>query len=258
MNPTRKNNSAQQHEIDRLLSIIEALSGTPHKDGYFTVVIPGAPSSKSITSRGDSEAEELRVTSAHLACQAEKHFEGNVAMACIFYRPNHQRIDVDNMIKHVSDAATHVLWEDDSQCTAAAGIVEYDADFPRTVVIFAEHESSLLRGDAATYPCVICKSPISSRMNAGRTKTCSTRCSTKLKGYIPLDEPIPCSHCGELFIRVSQYRKLCSPKCRQDSLRGKRRAKAKEKSKCQDCNKQLNHTRGGRCRDCWRESLKKR
>jgi predicted amidophosphoribosyltransferase len=55
-----------------------------------------------------------------------------------------------------------------------------------------------------------------------------------------------------MFRPVSQYRRLCSPECRQDSLRDRRKRQAKPFSKCSDCGKELSHRRGGRCRECWR------
>lgn len=72
-------------------------------------------------------------------------FTGNVGLVCLFFRPDRQRIDVDNLLKHVCDAANGVLWVDDTQCTAIAGVIGLDRDDPRTVIAVGVHESTMIR-----------------------------------------------------------------------------------------------------------------
>lgn len=111
-------------------------------------VIPGKPwakgrprhntrTNKTFTSKADLEAEER--TAWALRAGIRYKYRGNVAMACVFYLPSLHRIDYDNMLKHVCDAANHVIYDDDSQVTAGLGVVALDRDNPRTVVILGEH-----------------------------------------------------------------------------------------------------------------------
>jgi Holliday junction resolvase RusA-like endonuclease len=116
--------------------------------------LPGVPHSKTrpkflrqghaYQDPADRAAEQ--VTGLRLRRAIPRKYPGNVGLACIFYRPNRQRIDTDNLLKHVMDAAQGILWDDDSQCTLLLGILEYDRYRPRTVVIVGEHASSMARG----------------------------------------------------------------------------------------------------------------
>lgn len=106
--------------------------------------------------------------------EAWEPFTGNVAVCCIFVRANAQRIDVDNMLKLVLDAATRAkLWADDSQVTAIAGLIEHDPYDPRTIVAMAPHRSTLARGEDSWPTCPTC----GNRFNGdGRRKFCSREC----------------------------------------------------------------------------------
>lgn len=69
----------------------------------------------------------------------------NVAVACVFYRPNRQPIDVDNLTKLVLDAGTKAgLWHDDRQVTAQLALLEYDPARPRTEVWFGEPKATTM------------------------------------------------------------------------------------------------------------------
>ena len=219
--------------------------------------IPGAPWSKSRPrfSRGrtyqpgeDRDAEER--TKKHMREVFDAPLTGNVGIGCIFFRPNRQRIDADNLIKHVCDSANGVIWNDDSQCTAVMGFIELDAENPRTVVVVGTHISTLKRGSDAFNVCVVCDAHIPLDGSRGHLpKTCSNECLRVLRGN--LIEPIPCGHCGEPFRRRTTAQKFCSQGCNGDARRDRTRAAAKPRSQCIDCGQELAHTRGGRCRPCW-------
>lgn len=101
---------------------------------------------------------------------------GNVALAAMFVRGNRQRIDVDNMLKLVGDACTRAeIWEDDSQVTGMAGLVELDRTQPRTILALAEHESTMLRGSAHWPICVTCGEKFNPA-GRKRPKFCSREC----------------------------------------------------------------------------------
>jgi Holliday junction resolvase RusA-like endonuclease len=118
--------------------------------------IEGDPWSKSrprFTTRGttyqprdDREAEQLLAWRLKASGKAA-FFQGNVMLACRFYRASAQRIDADNLLKHVCDSANGVLWKDDSQVTLIIGEVQHDTVRPRTIMLAGNHESTLRRGD---------------------------------------------------------------------------------------------------------------
>jgi Holliday junction resolvase RusA-like endonuclease len=222
------------------------------------LVIDGEPASKSrprFTKKGkpyrtkeDVDAE-LR-TASHLKRIFDQPWTGNIALGCVFFRPNKQRIDVDNMLKHVCDAANGIAWLDDSQVTAIYGVAELDVASPRTIIMFAQHRSTLTRGTDNVRPCEQCGTPF---LLIGRTtkRFCSASCSYKARGH-DLSEPIPCKHCAAPFRRTTSAQVMCSRQCRADSVRGRNSSRGGPKSKCADCGQQLSHYRGGRCRACWR------
>lgn len=246
----------RSQDTERALRLCEALA--PGTGEMKIVVIGGEPPSKSrprftrngkpYRTREDVDAEKR--TAFHLRQIFTEPWTGNIALGCVFFRPNKQRIDVDNMLKHVCDAANGIAWIDDSQVTAVYGVAELDIEHPRTVLIFARHRSTLTRGTDNTKPCEYCGTPFPM---VGRTtkRFCTAACSYKARGY-DLSEPVPCKHCGEPFRRKTKAQIMCSRECRADHMRGRNRARGIPRSKCADCGKSLSHSRGGRCRDCWR------
>lgn len=72
--------------------------------------------------------------------------EGNLAIVCVFFRPDRRRIDGDNMLKLVCDAGNIArAWGDDSQCTTKLVRVELDKDRPRTEIAIGPMASTLTR-----------------------------------------------------------------------------------------------------------------
>ncbi|QKY78924.1 RusA-like Holliday junction resolvase [Mycobacterium phage Rebel] len=132
--------------------LLHALGVADPMQGH-TLTIPGNPYSKSrprFTRNGhtfhdpkDKNAE--RATAVYLRATVRRPYTGNVALACVFYRDTLRRIDADNLLKHVCDAANGVLWLDDCQATAITAIVELDRERPRTVLAVAPHASAMVR-----------------------------------------------------------------------------------------------------------------
>lgn len=145
---------ADSARVGELLAALGLADGPLH-----TLTIPGVPYSKSrprFTRQGrayhksdDVDAEQR--TGIYLRATVRRPYLGNVALACLFFRPNRNIVDADNLLKHVCDAANNVLWIDDSQCTGIVGIVDVDATDPRTVVAVGVHLSGLVR-DRSTPP----------------------------------------------------------------------------------------------------------
>jgi Holliday junction resolvase RusA-like endonuclease/uncharacterized C2H2 Zn-finger protein len=252
----------RRSDLDRMLDMYAALDlGRGDEEGDMAMItIPGAPWSKSrprfsksgraYPAAGEVDAEER--TAGYLRRVITEPFTGNVGIACLFFRPNRQRIDVDNLIKHVCDSANGVLWKDDSQCTAVMGILELDVDRPRTVVMVAQHTSTLMRGTDAVYPCPVCGVMIAMDGQSNLRKTCSKECSAKVRDLELLAELVPCGVCGTPFKRYTAKQRHCSPACGHASTRGVPKPKTAKRSHCEVCGKTLAHRRGGKCRDCWK------
>lgn len=74
-------------------------------------------------------------------------FSDNVRVSAFFFRSNRQTIDLDNLLKHILDAATGVCWVNDCQVTAyGATELHLDREAPRTHIWVEPHtDASLLR-----------------------------------------------------------------------------------------------------------------
>lgn len=249
------------NDLTRAIAVLEALHGD--LSDVQSVRMDWAPASKARPRFGrggraytpaESRAAEARAAS-FLRAHVPEPMTGNVALACIFYRENKQRIDADNMLKLICDAANGILWLDDSQVTAVVGVVELDAEKPRTVIAWSPHESSMTRGTDATAQCERCGKPYNIAGKISTRRFCSTACAYASQRTVLAE--IPCRECGQSFRPVTKTNRLCSPACRVESMRGRNRARAMPFSECAECGKQLTHHRGGRCRDCWRAAPNK-
>lgn len=219
------------------------------------VTIPGAPASKARPRFGrgkrtyidkESRAAEQR-TAQHLRLVFDAPLTGNIAIACVFYRPNRQRIDADNMLKHVLDAANTICWRDDSQVTAVLGLVEYDPANPRTIVIVGTHESTLDRAPT-TYACERCGREFDVPAGTRPRKYCGRACQGTKRAK--LAEPVPCPVCGTPFVRRTTSQKTCSVACARRSVRGVPRPEPTV-HRCRDCGEPVSKAGYIRCRACW-------
>lgn len=141
------------------ISMIERMS--PSSDFMWFTSMPGVPSGNSRASfhrRGGTlvPSDKREPIREHLKSLSPTPIIGNVCLGCIFFRPNQQRIDADNMLKRISDAATGILWLDDSQITCVMASVELDRVNPRTVIIVGRHASSMKRDIGSYITCEEC------------------------------------------------------------------------------------------------------
>ncbi|KPI33371.1 endodeoxyribonuclease RusA [Actinobacteria bacterium OV450] len=143
-----------ERDQERALLLAEAIA--PGCKDRKVIVLAGPPPVKArhrVTKEGrtyqsqkDADAEQR--TGFMLRRSFPRPWTGNLAIGAVFFRPDRQRVDVDNLIKHVCDAGNGVAWSDDQQITAVYGTVELDADHPRTVLVVARHLSTLDRSDS--------------------------------------------------------------------------------------------------------------
>lgn len=236
-----------------------AYGGEGVEERMFYLVVNGEPWSKQRPrfdrKRGrtyqpgpDAKAEAAMRT--FLRSRNPKPFLGNTMLACLFYRSNYQRIDADNLLKHVSDSATGVLWADDSQVTLALAEVMLDAERPRTVIVAGYHLSSLRRGSDLAKPCAECGEPFTTTGGHHEKRFCSAACSYRAR-TTRLD-PRDCQQCGDRFAPKVRTQIFCSRGCAVAATVAKRRGTGRPFSRCAECDAELAHHRGGRCRACWR------
>ena len=226
-------------------------------ESLFFTILPGDPWSKARPrfARGrtyqpadDVLAEQkLRV---RLKAASAEPFPGNVMLVCRFYRSNFQRVDTDNLLKHVCDSANGTLWNDDSQVTFVLGELQYDPTAPRTVILAGNHVSTLRRGDDRSEPCAHCGVMFIPSPGRRHQRFCSTPCAHAARTTSL--SPITCSQCGSTFQPTTKAQFLCGKTCRAEHMRNRNKSKGGPKSRCTECGKELSHRRGGRCRDCWR------
>lgn len=195
----------------------------------------------------DDRAAEARLRE-RLRVRRREPFAGNVMLACRFYRANFQRIDTDNLLKHVCDSATGVLWVDDCQVTLVLGEVLYDADRPRTVIVAGNHASTLTRGRDRDRPCAYCWTVFTPPAGHHDRQCCSRACTLALRGITR--EPIACPVCETVFRPRTATQIVCSRPCANERRRGLPRS-GSERRPCEVCGRLLTHYRGGKCRDCW-------
>lgn len=80
-----------------------------------------------------STPEEQRIA-AHLEAQMDYKAPSSedVSITVRFYRANKRRVDLDNLLKLVLDAANGVIWEDDFSVKQIQARMSIDKNHPRT------------------------------------------------------------------------------------------------------------------------------
>jgi Holliday junction resolvase RusA-like endonuclease len=248
---------AQPGDFDRARALFTALC--PGSDDMWYCVLPGEPISKArprfLKSGRAYNSARQREAEKRIAWRLRRLFtqplRGNVALGCIFFRPDRQRIDVDNMLKNVCDAATSIAWLDDSQVTGLMGLAELDPEHPRTIIVFGRHISTLTRGEDATKPCVQCGSPMPLVGRSPRAKYCSTACAYAARP-VSLVEPVPCARCEQSFRRKTTTQKYCGVACSNAAKPGSPRPAQRKDRPCHaGCGRQVSKSGYQYCRACW-------
>lgn len=220
-------------DIADALTKIRALVGESADIGELRIVVhDGPPVSKArarfaIKSRHHYTPETTRTAEDALAWRfralGRPALSKCVAVVATFFRPNYQRIDIDNLTKLVFDAATRAgLWTDDCHVTAQASFLELDVDRPRTVVAICPTTSTLDRSARFT-----------------------------------------CRRCGTLFNRWGVAAQKCPPQfcsraCRYGAIRQEKAhpgqgvgPKGQPAARCVACSAALSKRSYIRCRSCW-------
>lgn len=246
-------------DTDRAMRLYACLARGGEDERLQYVVIPGPPVSKSrprfgkggrVYHAGDNRNAEIR-TATFLRNGCRQQFTGNVALGCVFFRPDSQRIDTDNLLKHVCDAANGVLWKDDSQVTAIMGVIELDAENPRTLVVVGHHASTLRRGTDAVAACRHCGKAYSTVGTSPERQFCSARCARTALSGVDLSQPVDCPACQQPFRRKSTSQKYCTQKCARAASRGVPRPSQQKDRACETCGGKRARANSRQCRQCW-------
>ena len=181
-------------------------------------------------------------------------FTTSIAIVALFFRPNRQRIDADNMMKVVMDAGTKAgVWRDDCQVAAQTSIVGLDVDKPRTVVALCPYESTLDRRPNK-FVCPKCGTPFErpewyARRNATHHRGgmfCSLACARPV-GLLSAR----CPRCNNEFQRKSAGQRYCSLLCAHRD-RGQRLPNGEQRppAVCEKCGNRVSRREYRQCRAC--------
>jgi Holliday junction resolvase RusA-like endonuclease len=247
-------------DLDRGLEKLRALIGDEDPHDMIVFVHDGPPVSKARARwdgrrRGHYTPDKSNRAQSALATHfmvtvPDRPWGSNIAIAAIFFRPNHQRIDADNLMKLVMDAGTEAqVWEDDCQVTAQAAFIELDADRPRTIVALCPTRSTLNRARARKFKCQTCGIDFArDRFVTGHQfrRFCSVRCA-QAAGLAETN----CRRCGKRFRRTYASQAYCDSIC-ANAPRAPRppNANLKPWPQCADCGKRLSRRGYIRCSDC--------
>lgn len=222
----------------------------------------------SYTPEGTRVAEDALAWRWKAAMQG-KTIDGPCAVVCVFFRPNRQRIDADNMTKLVLDAGTKArVWHDDSQVVMIVARVEYDQRHPRTEIAIADAASTLDREMFKTATCPACFKEFTRKASAHVSNSahpdyispggyCSTACVQGAKRVVA-----KCRNCAKDFQRTRAGQALCSNECKNASAStrfneavsiGKRKGGAK----CETCGGRVSRREYKQCSDCSPKGRKK-
>ena len=130
-----------------------------------------------------------------------------------FFLHNKRKIDIDNLIKPVLDAGTHIVWADDSQVVELYSIVLRDDPEPRAEVLIYTIGNFI----DYNHHCSYCGNPFARR---GLTqKFCSHEC---YREYRYQGSEKKCEYCGKLFKtgrsnHERRGRRFCSRICSNKS-----------------------------------------
>lgn len=215
-------------DIDYVLGRLRGLIGEQDPAQMIAFVHQGAPASKArarwspkaknfYTPDRTADAQKALEWSFRAQIRGKAPAVCSVAIVAVFYRPNRQRIDADNLMKLVMDAATKAgVWRDDCQVAAQAALVELDPDQPRTVIAFCPYVSTLDRRPIA-YRCKRCGKQYERpewyrhrNVKRGMGMYCSLACARPIALTTAT-----CPHCDVEFQRARPGQRYCSVKCAQ-------------------------------------------
>jgi len=227
------------------------------KDAKWCLIVPGNPRSKCWgVAASDAHTEYRKQLQRAMSAKADAPLLRGVSVEAVFYRSNRQRMDVDNMLKFVLDAALGIFWIDDSQVLRIAGRVEFDAANPRVEMAIGEQVTSMPRGDEVLIErrCEGCsgvffRATYPSTPNAGRF--CSKACMKR-----PI---LRCANenCDADFTPNSLAQRYCTKRCASSAIQTRQKIataaalRARPLPNCRGCGAKLRRRNSYLCTACW-------
>lgn len=247
-------------DVELALTKLRGIVGEDSPDRLVMFTHEGAPISKSrarwafktgrfYTPTKTAQAEASLSAEFQRALRGEP-LTGSVAIVAVFYRPNFQRIDADNLMKLVMDAGTKArAWQDDSQVTAQASFLEYDPVRPRTVIALCPATSTLSRERMRGFTCERCRKPFErDRFQSGKRvyRFCSTICARAAERSL-----VKCPKCSKVFPRRRAKQVYCSHACALAVTRQRRLLNLQPPpSRCHTCGGPVSRREYVRCALC--------
>ena len=187
-----------------------------------------------------------RTLAAHMrnAMAGNNPFAGLMGLACVFYRKDGHRVDCDNMLKAVADAANRIIWVDDMQCVEMYARLHRNSDSPRVLMVFYTID------EVHGKPCANC-GKIFRRPPSLMGDCCSVKCSTSMKRT-----DVTCKHCGAVFSQPQSIAKrskgYCSRACGMAATSNRKKAlpNSSEKWICGVCGGKVTRREYKVCRGC--------
>lgn len=194
------------------------------------LTVPGQPRSKArprFTGSGGVYSDKQQraheeLLEWHLRLAFKEPLQGGVGVGVTFFRSNKQRIDLDNLVKAVLDAANGIAFVDDVQVVELAARLDLDRENPRTVILVEPKTTSMPRGKEAEVEatCRSCGKAFSFRPYDSKPNGqifCSPKCVARA--------PATCKVCGDSFSKTGSNHIYCSKKCVNAARVQRQRAK---------------------------------
>lgn len=141
-------------EFSWLLGMLDGIPGMlPTQHPLIMLAHQGDPvpaARARVTKNGTFIPKKQQAAMSELAAGFERVFpdgplNGNLAIACVFFRASRRTVDGDNLMKLVTDAGTGIGWKDDAQFTGHASCLMLSRELPRTLIAVTRHRSTLTR-----------------------------------------------------------------------------------------------------------------
>jgi len=198
---------------------------------------------------GDVLTRQSALAREFIEAMSERPWTCNVAIVAIFFRPNSQRIDADNLMKLVMDAATQAeVWRDDCQVTTQAAWIELDRQRPRTIIALCPTVSSLNRDPVEVRNCRRCRELFKfDRFKAYHNpKYCSNACA-----QADSLRETRCARCEKTFKRSIAGQRYCSEACQAADKLVRQAARLQRPwPKCAKCGNRVSRREYIHCSDC--------
>lgn len=213
-------------------------------------VVRGRTGKMTAYTPGETSAAQDHLSLSWRQATRGKTYDGCLAIACVFFRPNRQRIDVDNMVKLVLDAATKAhVWFDDSQVVTIVARLEMDVARPRTEIALMPSSSTLEREAYRTRVCPECHGEFTRKVSTRMSEFCSAACAQRSTRVL-----VRCARpgCPNEFRREREGHRYCSRSCSTTQTMAEAISAGKRigPPRCEKCGARVSRREYKQCAKC--------